>query len=294
MRVSFGDATGMGQGRDQAPRHAWPHVSPPRRLRVQMQAAFVASERTAVAWIQGDGACAQRLDLVHLCKTGPADRLAGAQPQLLRGQALDGPGADAAKLVHQDRSLDTAHDRACHVLLQGEGVLVRAAESGLASMTRRAGNRASAVAISATRPSAKSSPAVVPVGSVKGATATENVSGVAGGCEIDRDLLDSGVGVGPASNSATLAATLFHPVAAGSPCQPARSTHWTWSKGIDGPGLAQTFFDDIGIGAMRRYRVIKPHVVAKVAQDRGDLLRLPGGRARVRNEDVRHGRTLPQ
>lgn len=127
------------------------------------------------------------------------------------------------------------------------------------------------------------------------------------GCDGDRKRVRGGgrlrnrsrpaglrVGVGPASNSATLAATLFHPVAAGSPCQPARSTHWTWSKGIDGPGLAQTFFDDIGIGAMRRYRVIKPHVVAKVAQDRGDLLRLPGGRARVRNEDVRHGRTLPQ
>jgi hypothetical protein len=52
------------------------------------------------------------------------------------------------------------------------------------------------------------------------------------------------------------------------------------------PGLAQALFDYIGVGAVRRNCIIKPHVVAKAAQDCRDLLRLFGGRAGVGDEDV--------
>ena len=85
-------------------------------------------EPRPIAWIKGDGALAQRLDLVHLFEPGPADRLPGAQPQLVRRQALDGTGGDAAGLVRQDGRLDAARHRVRHVVLEGEGVLERAVE----------------------------------------------------------------------------------------------------------------------------------------------------------------------
>jgi hypothetical protein len=170
-------------------------------------------------------------------KAGPADRLAGAQPQLLRGQALDGTGPDAAKLARQDRSFDTAHDCVCHVLLQGKGVLERTVEPlGPDPLALRG------IAQLHVDPHARPG---APDASIEQITCCGIRAGVhdpKGGKARERrgDLGDQPVGsdlqtgIGSPSNSATLATTLFHPAAAGSPCQAARSAHWIWSKDIDG------------------------------------------------------------
>ena len=170
-----------------------------------------------MARLEGHGPLGQRLDLVDLFEAASPYRLPGSQPKFVRRKALDRTGGDAAGLVRQDRRLDATGDHARHVVLESERVVERAVEAfgpyplalrgvaqlyvdpdarpgasdaplepvartdaGPASPTRRMGKRASAVASLGASPSAKSSPAAAPVGSTKGASATENLFGCRG------------------------------------------------------------------------------------------------------------------